>query len=632
MPEVKVTPAAATGAGQTPNRSTLGLTGLTINAMALIAPGAFLWLTFQIQALYGAPMAGSAMWFGIVGALLLCFATAISYAELSKLYPGAGSSYFFAEQAFLRKTKAYKFARLAKFITGWASHLYYWVYPGCMVGVTALLAGYLLSQFYPNTFSGTYNSPLFMVLFCVAFAAGVAYIAFRGVTGTTGVNMVINIVQIAALLIFSVMAIAYRVQHPEGARGLQLVNGIPVDYVVAQEQVVENGKPKLDSTGQPVLQNKVDADGNPVPEMKDGKPVPFLLSYAPQEAVAMEPVDADHPNDLTPHFKFHPTAASVPAPHGFSFFIIQACIAILILVGFESVTSMGEEAKNPKKDIPRAVLLSLAIQGGVCYLIEYFAANYFLNKGYTLANAAGSGAPLGDMMVMVGTWLFGSYAAGRAFMLVQAFTVFLALIGTTLSCLSTGARVTYAMGKDEEVPGHFGMLHGKRLTPYRAIWTLAAISAVIGIATVAVYLGGTTPAPLEDKYHNLWYAFGIFEPSTYARMPNTLVIVTLISNFGTFLLYMLTCIIAIVAFREHHLYNGFKHMVVPLFGLVANLLCMLFYLVGPFTVSGMSIKEPYIALAICGAWGIYGAMYFLRASKSKGKPVYAEKPAIALSP
>ncbi len=114
----------------TSSRATLGLTGLTINAMALIAPGAFLWLTFQIQALYGAPMAGSAMWFGIVAALLLCFATAISYAELSKLYPGAGSSYFFAEQAFLWKTKAFRFARLAKFVTGWASHLYYWVYPG----------------------------------------------------------------------------------------------------------------------------------------------------------------------------------------------------------------------------------------------------------------------------------------------------------------------------------------------------------------------------------------------------------------------------------------------------------------------------------------------------------------------
>jgi amino acid transporter len=611
----------------TTSRQTLGLTGLTINAMALIAPGAFLWLTFQIQALYGAPMAGSAMWFGILAALLLCFATAISYAELSKLYPGAGSSYFFAEQAFLSKTKAYRFARVAKFITGWASHLYYWVYPGVMVGVTALISGYLLNQFWPDTFSGTYNSFPFMVLFCVAFALGVAYIAFRGVTGTTGVNFAINVIQISALIVFSVIAISYRVGHPEGSKGLHLVNGVPVDYVVAQEPVLENGKPKLDPTGQPITQNKMDADGNPVPEMKDGMPVPFVLSYAADAATAMEPVDADHPKDLAPHFKFHATASSVPAPHGFSYIIIQACIAILILVGFESVTSMGEEAKNAKRDIPRAVLLSLAIQGMVCYAIEYFAANYFLNQGYTLADAGASGAPLGDMMVMVGTWLFGSYKWGRAFMLVQAATVFLALIGTTLSCLSTGARVTYAMGKDEEVPEHFGMLHGKRLTPHRAIWTLAIISAVLGIATVVTYLGGTTPAPLEPKYANAWYSFGLFRPETYPKLPNSLVIMTLVSNFGTFMLYMLTCVMAIVAFREHHSFSGFKHFVVPIFGLVANLVCMLFYLVGPFTVSGMSVKEPYIALGICVVWGLYGAAYFLRASKRKGKAILVEKPA-----
>src|SRR6476660_1146327 len=97
------------GNKSTKTKATLGLTGLTVNAMALIAPGAFLWLTFQMQSLYGAPMAGCAMWFGILGALLLCFATAISYAELSKLYPGAGSSYFFAEQAFLSKSKVFRF-------------------------------------------------------------------------------------------------------------------------------------------------------------------------------------------------------------------------------------------------------------------------------------------------------------------------------------------------------------------------------------------------------------------------------------------------------------------------------------------------------------------------------------------
>src|SRR5579871_1602029 len=91
---------------------TLGLTGLTINAMALIAPGAFLWLTYQEQSLYGAPMAGCAMWIGIVFALVLCFATAISYSELSKLYPGAGSSYLFAEQAFLSKSNAFNWPRM----------------------------------------------------------------------------------------------------------------------------------------------------------------------------------------------------------------------------------------------------------------------------------------------------------------------------------------------------------------------------------------------------------------------------------------------------------------------------------------------------------------------------------------
>src|SRR5271167_1372923 len=508
-------PTSGGGEKKPQTTGTLGLTGLTMNAMALIAPGAFLWLTFQIQALYGAPMAGQAMWFGIVAALALCFATAISYAELSKLYPGAGSSYFFAEQAFLSKTKAYKFARLAKFITGWARHLYYWVYPGCMVGVTALLSGYLLNQFWPDTFSGGFNSPLFMYVFCVVFALGVAYIAFRGVTGSTGVSVAINVIQITALLIFSVMALAYRFQHPDGSRGFQLVNGTPIDYVVAQEQVVEDGKPKVDDSGQPVMQNKMDdKTGDPVPEMKDGQPVPFILTYGADDAITNDPVDADHPKDLTPHFQFHQTAGSVVAPHGFSFMFIQACVAILILVGFESVTSMGEEAKNAKRDIPKAVLLSLAIQGAFCYLVEYFAANYLLNKGYTLTMAGASGAPLGDMMVIVGTWLFGSYSAGRAFMLVQAFTVFLALIGTTLSCINTGARVTYAMGKDEEVPSHFGLVHGKYLSPHRAIWTLVIISMVVGILTTTIYLGGTTPAALDPKYHNIWYSFGIFKPET----------------------------------------------------------------------------------------------------------------------
>src|SRR6516164_8128688 len=454
-------------------KSTLGLTGLTVNAMALIAPGAFLWLTFAQQCLYGQPMAGISMWFGILLALLLCFATAISYAELSKLYPGAGSSYFFAEQAFLSKAKAYKFARIAKFVVGWASHLYYWVYPGVMVTVTALLVGYLAGQLLPSVFSSAVPSPLLMILFSLVFPFFVGYIAYSGVNASTGVNLAINVIQISALIVFTVIAIGYRLNHgTEGAKGITLnPDGVPITKVIATQTT-------KDDKGNDVTNPVKDKDGNYVYEKNaDGTEKDYALTYAADQAMT-KGSDPKNPADT---FQFHQNAASVIAPHGFSYVLVQACIAILILVGFESVTAMGEEARNAKRDIPRAVLLSLGIQGIVCYLIEYFAANYFLNQGYTLTNAAASGAPIGDMMVIGGTWLFGSYAAGRAFMLVQAFTVFLALIGTTLSCMATGARVTYAMGRDDEVPAHFGMLHGTNLTPHRAIWTLAVVSAVVGI-------------------------------------------------------------------------------------------------------------------------------------------------------
>jgi amino acid transporter len=669
-------PTSPGGGNKPTTKATLGLTGLTINAMALIAPGAFLWLTFQEQSLYGAPMAGCGMWIGLLAALLLCFATAISYAELSKLYPGAGSSYLYAEQAFLSKTRAYKFARIAKFFTGWASHLYYWVYPGLMVGVTAILGGYLASQFWPNTFSGTYNSPLFMWLFCIVFSVLVGYIAYRGVNGTTAVNMGINIIQISALVVFAVMAIAYRSNHPQGSVGWHLSGGTPVNYNVDQMNVTDDkGKPvqdtwadsslKTDDKGQPVYKQQdrqVTADdldktkntdavvlgtltamglavGDPYPVFqkddagklkldKDSHAIsdPFILSYKPEDAVTGKPGDAKDPQT----FNFHTSAKSVIAPHKFNYLLIQACIAILLLVGFESVTSMGEEAKNPKKDIGRAVLLSLVIQGAMCYLFEYFAANYFLNSGYTLSNAGASGAPLGDMMVLVGTWAFGSYPAGRAFMLVQAGTVFLALIGTTLACINTGARVTYAMGRDEEVPSHFGLIHGKTLSPHRAIWALVVISVVIGIVTTLAYLGGQSADLAALDKHNFWYSFGVFSPHAYTWLPNSLVTITLISNFGTFLLYMTTCIVAIVAFKEHHSFNGFKHFVVPIFGLLANLGCMIFYLVGPFTVSGMSWHEPYIALGFAAVWGIYGIIYFKSRSAKLGRPtILTEKPALS---
>jgi amino acid transporter len=580
-------------------KTTLGLTGLTMNAMALIAPGAFLWLTFVAQGTAG--NTAPAMWSGIFFAILLCLATAVCYAELAKLYPGTGSSYFFAEQSFLNHHAAWPYARLSKFAVGWGSHLYYWLYPGVMVGVMGVLCGYLAGTLWPSFMSASNPGPMFMMAVAIAFSFGVAYIAHRGVNGSTSVNIAINIIQISALLVFSVMALGYRMNHPAGSIAYQFdaASGDAYTYEFQTEKQVVNGQQtdviSRDSAGVP--KPKLDAAG---------KPVPFQIAYPEKDEKGV--------------FQTHPTASSVVGIHNIGWMFVQATIAILILVGFESVTAMGGEAKNPRRDIPIAVIVSLLVQGVFCYLIEYFAANYFLNNGYPMGTATGSAAPIGDMMIVVGNAILGP-GRGRIFMLVEAFTVFLAIIGTTLSCMNTGARVTYAMGKDEELPDHLGRLHSTNLTPHRAIWTLAVISAVVGCVTVSNLFGDAgalTDATLKGLPQGFWSSFGYFSHDTMAALPNSLLTVTLASNFGTFLLYMLSCIICIVGYHRHPNYSPVRHLFIPVFGLLANLGCMAFYLIGPFMGFGTKL-EPFAALGIAAVWLIYGAIYFVRVSKSTGR-------------
>jgi amino acid transporter len=283
---------------------------------------------------------------------------------------------------------------------------------------------------------------------------------------------------------------------------------------------------------------------------------------------------------------------------------------------------MGAEAKNAKRDVPIAVLLSLLIQGCVFYFFEYFAANYFLNSGYSMQSAAGSAAPIGDMMVVVGDALFGA-GHGTYFMRVEAFTVILALIGTTLSCMNTGARVTYAMGKDDELGGDFGTLHKSKNTPHRAIWTLAVISAVIGVVAVALVFGDAaapTDATIAALPHGLFSSVGYLSHDRLAALPNSLLAITLTSNFGTFILYALSCLLCMVAFTGRPDFNLLKHWLIPGFGLIANLVCMAFYVAGPFFNLGTKM-EPLCALGIAFAWGLYGAIYFIRSSQKKGKAV-----------
>ena len=131
--------------------------------------------------------------------------------------------------------------------------------------------------------------------------------------------------------------------------------------------------------------------------------------------------------------------------------------------------------------------------------------------------------------------------------------------------------------------------------------------------------GAISDTAIKALPHSFWSSVWFATSHDHmAALPQSLLTITLASNFGTFLLYMLSCIICIVAYQGHPNYRFIRHTAIPIFGLLANLGCMAFYVIGPFMGYGTKL-EPFFALGIAAVWGIYGAIYFALNSKRTGR-------------
>jgi hypothetical protein len=78
-----------------------------------------------------------------------------------------------------------------------------------------------------------------------------------------------------------------------------------------------------------------------------------------------------------------------------------------------------------------------------------------------------------------------------------------------------------------------------------------------------------------------------------------------------------------LAFSGRPDHSFVRHTLIPGFGLLANVVCMAFYVIAPAFGLG-TFKEPLLALGISAVWAIYGAVYFLKTSKDKGKALLLE--------
>ncbi|HWE55323.1 MAG TPA: APC family permease [Acidimicrobiales bacterium] len=146
--------------------------------------------------------------------------------------------------------------------------------------------------------------------------------------------------------------------------------------------------------------------------------------------------------------------------HGLSLGVV---ISIFSLVGFESATALGGEAKKPLVNVPKAVRWSLIISGSFFVILSYVEVSGTRHYTTSLANLS---APLNVLSQLYGVSFF------KVPLSLCAMVSFFSL---TLSCLNAGARIIYPMAQHRVLPPALGRTHHINRTPHMAVTVYMAI-------------------------------------------------------------------------------------------------------------------------------------------------------------
>lgn len=156
------------------------------------------------------------------------------------------------------------------------------------------------------------------------------------------------------------------------------------------------------------------------------------------------------------------------APNGWDGIFMGAFIIFFAYIGFDALSTTAEECKNPKKDLPIAIIASLAI----CTIIYVLVA--MVLTGMLPLDKIDLHAPIANAISLVGqNWIAGLISMG-------------ALAGLTsviLVMMLAGTRILYAMSRDNFLPRIFRKLSRKSRTPHVLTW-FVAILIVIGTLTM----------------------------------------------------------------------------------------------------------------------------------------------------
>jgi APA family basic amino acid/polyamine antiporter len=248
-------------------------------------------------------------------------------------------------------------------------------------------------------------------------------------------------------------------------------------------------------------------------------------------------------------FYIHPTNWHPFMPFGFHGVMGGAALVFFAVFGYDTLTTAAEESKNPQRDLPRAVILSLAI--ALCLYIGMSLVITGMAPYHTLNNAA----PIAKAFQHSGlTWIT----------IIISAAAIAGILSVLFSFMLAGSRIWFSMSRDGLLPGWFSKLHPKYKTPYRP-------TLIIGLVTALV--SGFTPIAEVAE----------------------------LVNIGTLSAFILICTsIIVLRKRRPELERRFRTPFVPLVPLIG--ICFSIYLV---------ISLPWITWVRFIVWMIAGfVVYF----------------------
>jgi amino acid transporter len=213
-------------------------------------------------------------------------------------------------------------------------------------------------------------------------------------------------------------------------------------------------------------------------------------------------------------------------------------LGVYLFIGWENSAALAEETNNPRRNVPRAVFMSIALMAATYLILAYSTVSAF---HYNITALTSANIPFVNVAHSVGTWLtFIAYLAGLT-----------STLGVLIAAVNSQCRLIFNAGREGLLPRWIGYVHPVRRTPVNAIITFVAVaSGITGVWALGHLIGGHTGSLSALNF--------FFESSTMGTI--LILVVYFLANLALPFYYR--------KFRPQE-FSIIKHIVLPVLGMVA---------------------------------------------------------------